>query len=225
MGKIKLNLPTGAVVEKPVVTCFEVENNKYLILDAENIGSMGLPIILVCKIMDNKVVKITEAAEWQQAKDYLKGIIAGNAMNYVTVADEMIADEVYYTQLTLPVASFDVIKNSYKVEEVISEPVITLEENVAVEEPVIPEFTQEVQEEVSVESEPVVSEPAINIETEIPVEPVNIEEAPVIEESVVDIQEPTSIDFNETKEAFMKACENMFDALVSKFQAELNSKK
>ena len=224
MGKIKLNLPTGAAVEKPVVTCFEAENNKYLILDAENIGSMGLPIILVCKIVDNKVVKITDATEWQQAKDYLKGIIAGNTMNYVVVADEMIADEVYYTQLTLPVASFDVIKNSYKVEEVVSEPVISFEENTN-EEPVIPEFTQELQEETSVESEPAIAEPAINIEAEIPAEPVISETSPVIEEPIVAVQEPASIDFNETKEAFMKACENMFDALVSKFQAELDSKK
>ena len=29
MAKLKLNLPTGAAVEKPVVTCFNVDNKSY----------------------------------------------------------------------------------------------------------------------------------------------------------------------------------------------------
>ena len=30
MAKVKLNLPTGESVEKPVVTCFEVDNKKII---------------------------------------------------------------------------------------------------------------------------------------------------------------------------------------------------
>ena len=233
MARTKLKLPTGAVVEKPVVTCFNAENSAYLILDAENIGSMGLPIILVCKIENGTVKKITDPTEWQKAKDYLKGIIAGNSMNYIPVGAEMPADEVYYTQLTLPVASFDVIKNSYTVEEVAAPVVET-----PVVEPVIPEVPV-------VEPTPVMPEaPVIDVqmpENPIPTEPI-IPNVPVsepvvaVEPSVIDpvtsvipeaSTEETSdeIDFASSKEAFMKACENMFDALVAKFQAELDSKK
>lgn len=233
MAKLKLNLPTGAAVEKPVVTCFNVDNKSYLILDAENIGSMGLPIILVCKIENDKVTKITDASEWQQAKDYLKGIIAGNTMNYISVPAEIAADEVYYTQLTLPVASFDVIKNSYKVEEVVSTPVV---DSTPVVEPVIPDINpvEPVAPiapvvdaspviDIAMPSEPVVETPiAEPVIPEMPVsEPVvpGIEDTPAVEVTT------SGIDFAESKEAFMKACENMFDALVSKFQAELDSKK
>lgn len=239
MAKVKLNLPTGASVEKPVVTCFEVDSKKYLILDAENIGSMGLPIILVCKIENDTVKKIVDPTEWQQAKDYLKGIIAGNSMNYVSVGTEISADEVYYTQLTLPVASFDVIKNSYKVEEpVVVEQPVSAEPVVPVMEPVVPEVTPV----APVSTEPVMPEiPAVEPTPVVSIEPVSpvIPDAPIIPEAPIAPTEPVipevptvddvataadGIDFAESKEAFMKACENMFDALVSKFQAELDKK-
>ena len=245
MAKLKLNLPTGLVVEKPIITCFEVESNKYLILDAENIGSMGLPIILVCKIDNNKVTKITDAQEWQKAKDYLKGIIAGNSMNYISLDSELAADEVYYTQLTLPVASFDVIKNAYKLEVVEEVPVVPVESVPAVE-PVNPSINPEVSEiepekkpviDIPLPSIPVVEEvPEVNtpVMPDIPNVPVadvvmpTVPEEPVIKEistTTVDEEEASSMDFSETKEAFMRACENMVDALVEKFKSELNSKK
>ena len=209
-------------------------------MDAENIGSMGLPIILVCKIEDDKVVKITDGAEWQQAKNYLKGIIAGNTMTYVPVTTEMAADEVYYTQLTLPVASFEVIKNAYKVEEV--SPVVEsapIVESVPAIEPVIPEVpVAPAVPEASIEP----ASPVIDIEiptaSEPVVEPVipEVSEEPKAEATPVIPEVPEipvnntvegdkTIDFSESKEAFMKACENMFDALVAKFQSELDSKK
>ncbi len=223
MARTKLKLSTGVVVEKPVVTCFNVENNTYLILDAENIGSMGLPIILVCKIENGVVKKIADPAEWQKAKDYLKGIIAGNSMNYVAVSAEIAADEIYYTQLTLPVASFDVIKNAYKVEEEVAptvEPVIEPVQEIApvidIAMPVNPIPTEPIVPEVQVE-EPVISIEPIIPAVEEPVIPV-AEVAPVTEET-------SDLDFASSKEAFLKACENMYDALVAKFQAELDSKK
>lgn len=234
MARLKLNLPTGVVVEKNILTCFEVDNKSYLILDAENIGSMGLPIILVCKINNNKVEKIVDASEWQQAKDYLKGIIAGNTMNYVTVPAEMVADEIYYTQLTLPLASFDVIKNSYRVEEANNEVVIDPIASNVIEEaeidPVIPEapVVEPVLAESNIE-EPVISidpviNPALETSSEIDMNSPVIPEMPVVEEPIISTANE-SINFADSKEAFMKACENMFDALVSKFQAELDSKK
>lgn len=250
MARLKLNLPTGASVEKPVITCFNVEDKSYLILDAENIGSMGLPIILVCKIENNKVTKITDAAEWQKAKDYLKGIIAGNSMNYIAVPNEIAADEVYYTQLTLPVASFDVIKNAYKVEGAAEEaaPVV---EPIAESAPVIEPVVADITPVAPVANEEAINpaEPVINIEmpSAASVEPIVsvVPEAPVIPETPITPAAPVSdpvvsvvdtpaventssnseIDFTESKEAFMKACENMFDALVAKFQAQLDSKK
>lgn len=233
MARTKLKLPTGVVVEKPVVTYFNVEDNNYLILDAENIGSMGLPIILVCKVENGTVKKITDSAEWQKAKDYLKGIIAGNTMNYLNVEAELPAEEVYYTQLTLPVASFDVIKNAYKVDEVVvptvveeASPVVNVDitpasENVADEIPVAPEETPVI--DIQMPQNPVPTEPII---PDVPVVEPAVSFDPVIPVSEPEnVQVNAGVDFAASKEAFMKACENMYDALVAKFQAELDSKK
>ena len=57
MEKIKLNLVSGAIVEKPLINAFKANNMSYVVLDNEMNGSMGLPIILVCKLENNKLVK------------------------------------------------------------------------------------------------------------------------------------------------------------------------
>ena len=113
MTKIKLSLPSGSEVEKTVLSYFNNGGN-YLVLDAESVGSMGLPIILVSKVSD-KVEKIVDQNEWQQVKGYLKNIISGGQTTYLATPDSIPADETYYTQLTLPVASFDALKNFYSV--------------------------------------------------------------------------------------------------------------
>ena len=114
MAKIKLSLPSGSEVEKPVISYFSNGGN-YLILDGESVGSMGLPIILVSKVNGNKAEKIVDQNEWQQVKGYLKSIISGSPTTYLATPDAIPADETYYTQLTLPVASFDSLKKSYVV--------------------------------------------------------------------------------------------------------------
>ena len=104
MGKIKLNLESGAVVEKPLIIAFRANNIEYVILDNEMNGSMGLPIILVCKL-ENRLTKIVDQNEWQIVKEYLKNIIAGSELELVKVANVLPANDIYYTQLTLPVPS------------------------------------------------------------------------------------------------------------------------
>ena len=111
MTKIKLSLPSGSEVEKTVISYFNNGGN-YLVLDAESVGSMGLPIILVSKVSD-KAEKIVDQNEWQQVKGYLKNIISGGQTTYLAAPETIPADETYYTQLTLPVASFDALKNNY----------------------------------------------------------------------------------------------------------------
>jgi len=76
---------------------------------------MGLPIIYVAKYTD-KFEKISDVNEWQSVKNYLKGIINGTNFEYIKLPENIIADEVYYTPLTLPQASFDAIKNRYEVD-------------------------------------------------------------------------------------------------------------
>lgn len=116
MSKIKLNLTSGVSVEKPLMNAFIANNNNYVILDNEINGSMGLPIILVCKLVDNKLIKITDQNEWTQVKEYLKQIIAGNKLESINISNQLSADDVYYTQLTLPIPSFEALKNAYQVE-------------------------------------------------------------------------------------------------------------
>ncbi len=117
MGKIKINLTSGAIVEKPLICAFKASDNEYVVLDDEMNGSMGLPIILVCKYVDNKLTKILDQSEWQTVKEYLKNIIAGGQLEFIKMGNELQADDIYYTQLTLPVPSFDALKGAYKVEE------------------------------------------------------------------------------------------------------------
>ena len=114
MGKIRLNLVSGSSVEKPLITAFKENEIGYVILDNELNGSMGLPIILVCKLMQDKLTKIEDQNEWQNVKESLKKIIATGDAEYISLANELMADDIYYTQLTLPVPSFDALKNSYK---------------------------------------------------------------------------------------------------------------
>ncbi len=339
MGKIKLNLVSGAIVEKPLITAFKANNLTYVVLDNEMNGSMGLPIILVCKYDNNKLIKIADQNEWQIVKEYLKNIIAGGQIEYVSIPNEMSADDIYYTQLTLPVPSFDALKNSYKtIEEVnntpTSEPtagimdinpnmmgtptidkasqtdapapavnaapsmestpqdvinpvasqpinnqpispidptepispagpieptpspvmpevpnVTTQPEPTPISEPVVPN-PQAPAVDIGIPTSPVNevatpvtnSAPAIDLNTPMPTveppkvvaEPTNetvvptspvMPSAPVVE----DVNPTPSVSevspFKDQKEAFMQACENMFDALVQKFEKELENRK
>ena len=314
MSKIKLNLSSGVSVEKILLNAFVSDQNKYLVFDNEMTGSMGYPIILVSKIVDNKVVKITDQSEWESVKNCLKEIISGNNLEYFAVDPIMNADDVYYTQLTLPVTSFDALKNSYKVEvtnEVSSNVTanVPLMDNMVPNEPIVPNVNPMEQNidvvptfnypnpetnnqnigneqinntsiapsekmpisntfEIPTTNNPITMEqnnseinqftneydnpqiPSIN-----PVQANVIPEASIIEPKIEtetispvinDIQNvnpivepveqaiPTTIEkpsdetqsnqdvFASQKEAFMEACSNMFDALVQKFEKELN---
>ena len=312
MGKIKLNLVSGAVVEKPLISAFKANNNNYVILDNEMNGSMGLPIILVCKLENNKLTKILDQGEWGIVKEYLKNIIAGNQIEFIKVDMEMSADDIYYTQLTLPVPSFDALKNAYKVEdnginintsdnvniphpsEVINNPSIpTIDVQPTVENPINPTpvvdaapvientvapvvevtpITPTIESAPQVEMsspvidmpvnpinndivnnvqpinntpiepvmpsapvvdvqpavEPVMTQPLssvgpMNMETEVTSTPI-VESTPITNE-IVDASIEKTNPFQEQKEAFMQACENMFDALVQKFEKELENHK
>ena len=314
MSKIKLNLSSGVSVEKILLNAFVSDQNKYLVFDNEMTGSMGYPIILVSKIIDNKVVKITDQSEWESVKNCLKQIISGNNLEYFAVDPIMNADDVYYTQLTLPVTSFDALKNSYKVEvtnEVSSNVTanVPLMDNMVPNEPIVPNVNPMEQNidvvptfnypnpeinnqnigneqinntsiapsekmpisntfEIPTINNPITMEqnnseinqvangydnpqiPSINhvqanvipeasiiepkIETET-ISPVinDIQNVnPIVEPVEQAIPTTTETSSNETqsnqdvfasqKEAFMEACSNMFDALVQKFEKELN---
>ena len=314
MSKIKLNLSSGVSVEKILLNAFVSDQNKYLVFDNEMTGSMGYPIILVSKIVDNKVVKITDQSEWESVKNCLKQIISGNNLEYFAVDPIMNADDVYYTQLTLPVTSFDALKNSYKVEvtnEVSSNVTanVPLMDNMVPNEPIVPnvnpmeqnidvvptfnypnpeinnqnigneqinntsiapsekmpisntfemptinnpitmeqnnseinQFTNEYDNpqipsinpvQANVIPEASIIEPKIETETISPVindiqnvnpivEPVE-QAIPTTTEKTSDETQSNQDVFASQKEAFMEACSNMFDALVQKFEKELN---
>ena len=284
MAKVNITKPTGNSESLNLISAFKVENNTYVVLDSEKMGSMGLPIIYVCKYT-NKLEKINDANEWQSVKNYLKGIISGTNFEYVKIGDNVTSDEAYYTPLTLPQSSFDAIKNRYVVidnqnetEETSSIPLESPVESVT---PVMPNASTMSNATVNVTPlEPTVApveppKPAADANTEsvmnlineatsltnhsfampneinpVPtppreaqttleppkavspqvaptiVEPPKIEkQAPVVTqvETKVDL-EPSNIlaNFENDKETFLKACENMFDALIAKYQKQLN---
>lgn len=117
MAKISVLKPTGGNEILGLVSAFVAESNSYVILDSEKTGSMGLPIIYVSKLVNGKLEKINDTNEWQSVKNYLKGIINGTNFQYIKVEDNLNADEAFYTPLTLPQASFDLIKQRYVIKD------------------------------------------------------------------------------------------------------------
>ena len=113
MSKIRVNLTSGNVFEKPLVTCFQGTSANYVVFDNEMNGSMGLPIICISKLNGNRLEKIFDQSEWASVKENLKSIISGSTLRYLEVPENLSAQDDFFTQLTLPVASFDVLKRSY----------------------------------------------------------------------------------------------------------------
>lgn len=290
MAKINITKPTGSEVLS-LLSAFKTENLTYVVFDSEKVGSMGLPIIYISKLTE-KLEKVMDDNEWQSVKNSLKGIINGTNFEYVKVADILNADEVFYTPLTLPQSSFDLIKSRYIVTssdegdskaleqpttfEVVNTDVPAVTETISTDiskqdeviptiaptMPEVPEVTQmptpEIVAPVATEEvkqpevptiEPVM--PTVNaqsnanyvatpnvvpeqpqipvvepVPTSIPeVQPISqvIEPVNAVEENSEEA--PVKFDTNifvQDKETFLKACENMFDALVSKYQKQLD---
>lgn len=114
MTKVNIIKPTERET-LAVLTAFNADGNTYIVFDSERVGSMGLPIIYVSKFNLDKLEKISDTNEWQSVKNFLKGIINGTNFHYIKVANELKADEAFYMPLTLPDASFQIIKNRYVV--------------------------------------------------------------------------------------------------------------
>ena len=232
MEKLKINTVSGNVLEKPIVTAFKSNGGEYVVLDNEMNGTMGLPIILVSKLENGSLVIVPDS-EWNAVKEALRLIISGNQMEYVNVGNVLSSEDTFFKQLTLPVASFEALKNSYK--PVVHEEV-TLETPEVNVEPVVqatPVQTPEVVESPIVMNDapvapqmPEASAPVAPIMPEAPVEAQSVAEVPAYTEKVAPMpsveeipeeHDDVPVDFTADKEAFLKACENMFDALVAKF--------
>ena len=279
MARLNITKPTGNVDSLNLISAFKVENNTYVVLDSEKMGSMGLPIIYISKYT-TKLEKINNDTEWQSVKNYLKGIISGTNFEYVKIGDNLTADEAYYTPLTLPQNSFDAIKNRYIVEEntnTSEAPNVTLQAPEVA--PVMPSASTVSNATVNVSPvTPAQVEPAVEPQQEsvmnlideayrvnplatptlnqapvtpAPVMPQSVPQAsqvtpppvaasPVVNPAPLRTDAPAgtsktstqpaasstkmpTINFDNDKETFLKACENMFDALVSKYQKELTA--
>ena len=244
MEKVKINLMSGSALEKPVVTAFKSNGGEYVVLDNEMNGTMGLPIILVSKLVNNTLTLIPDA-EWNSVKELLRLIISGNQVDYIKIGEMIGAEDMFFKQLTLPVASFEALKNNYRPmndtnivqpqQTIQNEPldaqtisnVTALDNNMNVQnvnasndinsnmEMPVNNIGQSVVTPVmpnAPETNQVVS--SVN-----PIASVDLAEttpAPNVE-PITDMEKDVPIDFTADKEAFLKACENMFDALVAKF--------
>jgi len=266
VDKINIAFASGSFIEKPLISAFKGANGNYVVLDNEINGAMGLPIILVTKYNDHKFAKITDQNEWNGVKEYLRNIISGNQMDYIKVEDKVTADENFFLQLTLPVASYESLKANYKPNEdgasskinAISTPEVPVNNNpVQMPTPTpevpspVPPIEQNAKNDVvnqtptptptpiptvvpqdvpapQAPASEVIASPAVEQPTPVapasPVaptpqvempspSPVNPENIPAQPGTTVE----KDVDFTADKEAFLKACENMFDALVAKF--------
>lgn len=216
MEKIKLNTPTSGVLEKPLVTAFKSNGGEFVVLDNEINGTMGLPIILVSKLVNNKL-EVVPDVEWNVVKEVLRQIISGNQVDYIAVADTLNADNMFFKQLTLPVASFDALKNGYK--PLASAPAAPVESSIPASpsSPVESKVVEPINQPAATPVEPVMPAAPIRSQVVAPVVPeVEVDPTPSVE-PIPEQVPATPIDFTADKEAFLKACENMFDALVAKF--------
>lgn len=243
MSKIRVNLTSGNVFEKPLVTCFQGTSANYVVFDNEMNGSMGLPIICISKLNGNRLEKIFDQSEWASVKENLKSIISGSTLMYLDVPENLSAQDDFFTQLTLPVASFDVLKRSYNPPKPEPEVMPTPQPEVAP----APAPTPEVME---TPAPPVMDGPisfgGMNTVNTAPVMPnmgapvMNSNPAPQMmgnsdmlgqtntmampnemasmNNHMPNPQPISNINYADLKETFMKSCENMFDALVKRFE-------
>lgn len=248
MSKIRVNLTSGNVFEKPLVTCFQGTSANYVVFDNEMNGSMGLPIICISKLNGNRLEKIFDQSEWASVKENLKSIISGSTLMYLAVPENLNAQDDFFTQLTLPVASFDVLKSSYNPPKPEPEVMTAPQPEVAP----TPAPTPEVME---TPAPPVMDGPisfgGMNTVNTAPVMPnmgasvmngnpapqmmgnsdmlgqtntMTNEMAPMnnpmpnVNNQMPNPQPISNINYADLKETFMKSCENMFDALVKRFE-------
>ncbi len=251
--KINVTKPTGSSENLELLTAFKVENNTYIVFDGEKVGSMGLPIIYISYLNNNKLEKIDNtSSEWQNVKNYLKGIINGANFEYVKIEDNLNGDEAFYSSLTLPQASFDILKSRYQPIEVSETPtevpaldlVEETPDNLNAPAPVEPVLPSNDVPSNTTETTTPVAPPELDspipanvppVEPVTPPEPVApvvepappVSEPPKVEAPTIAPQAPEAPatpnvtppnDYTSDKETFLKACENMFDALVSKYQ-------
>ena len=212
MGKIKINLLSGTIIEKPLVTAFKGANGDYIVFDNEMSGTMGLPIILISKLEGAHLTKIADkSSEWDATKEMLRQIIAGSPVEYIVAPLEVEASDDFFTQLTLPINSFDLLKSRYT---------LTNSNNISTAIPTdsnqpVALGNAPVQPAAPVqETAPAPVQPAAPVQEAVPApaQPA----APVQEAVPAPVQPAAPVDFTADKEAFLKACENMFDALVAK---------
>lgn len=244
MAKINITKPTGEVEAFYVVSAFKADNQTYVILDSERVGSMGLPIIYVSKY-SNKLEKINDANEWQSVKNYLKGIINGTNFEYIKIEGNILADEVYYTPLTLPQASFDLIKSRYVVDSGNNAESVVLEKkDMATISDLMNEATSTKNEEEKPSVEAIIPQTVANsnmqMNTSIPTPPIADIATPIVEPNMSEVPKDIPVtptiplenvktnektldgsSFDSLKETFMSACENMFDALMNKYERKL----
>ena len=236
MGKIKVNLASGNVFEKPLVTCYQGSSANYIVFDNEMNGSMGLPIICISKLSGNKLEKIYDQSEWTSVKENLKSIISGTPMMYLSVPDNLTAQDDFFTQLTLPVASFDVLKNNYNppVQTPVMETPQVSPAPVETITPVTPTVENTVQNVgvspnanlnnpvnfggINMMQPPVMETPKTEMNFESQPLMQNFEPTPVVNTVQQNHDSTNTIDYSDLKQTFMKSCENMFDALVKKFE-------
>lgn len=243
MSKIRVNLTSGNVFEKPLVTCFQGTSANYVVFDNEMNGSMGLPIICISKLNGNRLEKIFDQSEWASVKENLKSIISGSTLMYLEVPENLSAQDDFFTQLTLPVASFDVLKRSY------NPPKPEPEVMPAPQPEVAPAPVQPAPEVMETPAPPVMEGPisfgGMNTVNTAPV--MNSNPAPQmmgnsdmlgqtntmampnemasmnnpmpnVNNQMPNPQQNSNINYADLKETFMKSCENMFDALVKRFE-------
>ena len=248
MSKIRVNLTSGNVFEKPLVTCFQGTSANYVVFDNEMNGSMGLPIICISKLNGNRLEKIFDQSEWASVKENLKSIISGSTLMYLAVPENLNAQDDFFTQLTLPVASFDVLKSSYNPPKPEPEVMPAPQPEVAP----TPAPTPEVMETPAppamdgpisfggmntVNTAPVMPNMGASVMNANPASqmmgnsdmlgqtntmtnemaPMN-NPMPNVNNQMPNPQPISNINYADLKETFMKSCENMFDALVKRFE-------
>lgn len=214
---IKITRPSGEDSYK-VLCAFKNGENSYLVIDSKLKDANENTITFVCKENGNNLESI-DGEEWEQAKTGLINIVKGNeGVSYVDTKDDYVASDNIGHPIALTDAHISVLVNSYKLPEpvVVNEPIkeeineelnTPVVEEIAVEQPVIPQDNLQNAIEAANNIEVPTEEPIAIVEDnnlQIPeneqnltveqpsIEPVAFEQQPNIENNITpDLVQPS----------------------------------
>lgn len=185
LNKINIIKEDNSNLEVSVLSAFKINNNgiekSYILTTQNELDQNGLTKLLVCEILNDKLVKIVNDEDWLRVKNVMRSIISGSndSFTYINYIDEYKAEGEFFRVIAVQNSAETQLINDYKQKkpnEVEVKPIVE-------EEPISPDVTPAIYPKEN---------PEVSIGAEII--PGIIENKPVEDTSVV--SDIPVVDFN-----------------------------